>query len=610
MTLITIINKNIDSLIPIIHEFHTIVKKHILIYDESLDEKKLAQKLKSGIEKIQKESVKVELIEVDEDSKNDLSLLQTQLPKKNLFLNATESDLALVVLLSGFVLQNDGSVLAYDRFDNSYNKIDKKGFTNHTIKNNLTLNEYFAYNGYKKLSSNTTNELQKREAQLNFIFKTPQKLFLTMHTLRTQKHKFLDSSFKNALIGLKVIDKKLSFTNEFKGFGTLLEEFIYLKLTKYNFDDIMLGVEVMFDKDLEVYNEFDILAIKNNHIIIVECKWGEPSSANEIIYKLDSVLENFGDDAKGFIVNIQQNFNHFSEKNEFVKKLFSKRAYSRATYNNLEIYNDYLFNEAVFEELLQEFLLIERLYNKRVKNQAVFLLGGYDLEMVEIKKLLQIYEKPFIDKKLSWGAKLSFYQEIFNKKTHYYGIELIEDIQPPQNYIAIDHHNNTQKKKSSLEQIADILHVELSRYQKLVALNDSGYISAMKAFGATEVEIELIRQKDREAQGVTHEDEILAEISIENGKKANNIFVVEAQTPHFSAIVDRLYEKEENILIYTITKLIYYGKGIEFLVKKYKKDILKQKAYYGGNFGFFGLAEKKYLPEEIEKIKKEILSLL
>jgi hypothetical protein len=230
--------------------------------------------------------------------------------------------------------------------------------------------------------------------------------------------------------------------------------------------------------------------------------------------------------------------------------------------------------------------------------------------MVEIKKLLQKHEKPFIDKKLSWGAKLSFYQEIFNKKTHYYGIELLEDIPLPKNYISIDHHNDAQNKKSSLEQVAQLLHVELSRYQKLVALNDSGYIPAMKAFGATEVEIALIRQKDREAQGVTQEDEILAEISIENGKKTNNIFVVEAQTPHFSAIVDRLYEKEKNILIYTTTKLVYYGEGIEFLVKKYHKDITKQKAYYGGDFGFFGLAEKKYLPEKVEKIKKEILSLI
>ena len=50
----------------------------------------------------------------------------------------------------------------------------------------------------------------------------------------------------------------------------------------------------------------------------------------------------------------------------------------------------------------------------------------------------------------------------------------------------------------------------------------------MKKFGATDVEIELIRLKDRESQGVTSEDEILAEISIDNAKKVANILVVEA----------------------------------------------------------------------------------
>ena len=612
MVLVTVINKNLDSLIPIIFEFRKKITKHILVYDEAYKEKKIAKKLKHGIKEIEKlhnKKIDIELIEVDEDSKNDIVHIEKKLNQydEKLYLNATHSDLSLVVVLSGFILQNGGSVFAYDSFDNSYNEIDKKGFQNHTIQNNLKLQEYFLYNSYTKISANKTEHLKAREASLNYIFKTPQKLFLNHHILRTKQVKYIEKHFKEALISLNIIDNKLNFTKEHKGFGTLFEEFIYLKLQQYNFDDIMLGVEVMFDDNLEILNEFDILAIKNNHIIVVECKWGNPSTANEVIYKLDSIMENFGIDAKGFIVNIQQNFDYYSDDHNFVKKIFSKKSHSRATYNNLEIYNDYLFNESSFNELIYEFLEVHLKEHKKMKDQSVFLLGGCDLEMIEIKKLLTQHSQPFVDKKLLWGAKLSFYADILNDKTTYYGVELVEDITPPKNYITIDHHNQLQEKESSLEQIAKILDVELSRYQKLVALNDSGYIPAMEKFGATEVEIALIREKDRESQGAKQEDELLAQISIENAQKIDNIFVVEAQTPYFSTIVDKLYAKEKNILIYNNSKLVYYGAGIKKLVNIYKKDIKKKRAYYGGNYGFFGFASKTYNLENILTLKTDIL---
>jgi len=69
-------------------------------------------------------------------------------------------------------------------------------------------------------------------------------------------------------------------------------------------------------------NELDIMAIKENHIFMIECKLGNLLEPNEVIYKLDSVLENFGEDAKGLIVNIQPNLDYFSKTNVAVKKLF------------------------------------------------------------------------------------------------------------------------------------------------------------------------------------------------------------------------------------------------------------------------------------------------
>ena len=74
-------------------------------------------------------------------------------------------------------------------------------------------------------------------------------------------------------------------------------------------------------------------------------------------------------------------------------------------------------------------------------NEYVFLLGGYDLEMVEIRKILESNKLTISPKNLTWGAKLSSYRDEFNDTTTFIGIELTRDIGPPAKYIEIDHHN-------------------------------------------------------------------------------------------------------------------------------------------------------------------------
>jgi hypothetical protein len=166
MTLVTIINQDLHTLIPIIFEFKKNIKKHILVYDEAKLEKKLTKKLKKGIQKVNKLynlTQDIELIEVDEDSKDDMLKLQNKLKtnQSKLYLNASHSDIALIVVLSGYILQNDGIILSYDKFDNTYNKINKNGFTNHKIKNNLILDEYFYFMGYIKLKQKNMKIFQK-----------------------------------------------------------------------------------------------------------------------------------------------------------------------------------------------------------------------------------------------------------------------------------------------------------------------------------------------------------------------------------------------------------------------------------------------------------------
>ena len=74
----------------------------------------------------------------------------------------------------------------------------------------------------------------------------------------------------------------------------------------------------------------------------------------------------------------------------------------------------------------------------------LFLLGGLDLEMQAIRQLLIEQHCPFEDAALSWSnARLSAYRSVLDTTdaVHIYGIELRSDVQPPDNYKLIDHHN-------------------------------------------------------------------------------------------------------------------------------------------------------------------------
>ncbi len=143
----------------------------------------------------------------------------------------------------------------------------------------------------------------------------------------------------------------------------------------------------------------------------------------------------------------------------------------------------------------------------------IFLLGGHDLEMIEIRKILSSNNILCVDNNLQWdNVRISQYKNVLNDHDYFVGIELQTDIEPPNQYLLIDHHNENAGKPSAIEQVAALLNIQLTRDQQLIAANDRGYIPAMLEMSATPDEIADIRRRDREAQGVTEEDERLAEL--------------------------------------------------------------------------------------------------
>lgn len=247
----------------------------------------------------------------------------------------------------------------------------------------------------------------------------------------------------------------------------------------------------------------------------------------------------------------------------------------------------------------------------------LFLLGGYDLEMVTIRDILEERRITSADRQLQWdNACLSFYKEELDlygeagSPWRIFGIELREDIPAPANYTRIDHHNQYAVLPSALEQVMELLRLPLDRYQRLVAANDKGYIPGMRALGATAEEISSIRHADRKAQGVTGEEEGFAELAITvNREDLGDLIVIHALSSRFSPICDRLFPYR-HLLIYTDEEWVYYGEGLSGIKAVFTDDLLQGKIYSGGgDKGYVGTVRGIYSPGKICEMVEQIKNI-
>ena len=238
--------------------------------------------------------------------------------------------------------------------------------------------------------------------------------------------------------------------------------------------------------------------------------------------------------------------------------------------------------------------------------KKLFLLGGHDLEMLEITEILKSQTQQYKDKELRWGAKLSDYKEFLDFEGTIYGIELEEDIAVPENYIAIDHHGKNDAKQSSLEQVAELLNIKLSRTQQLIAANDSRYIDGMKSLCASQEEIDEIRRRDIEAQRIDPLEIKKAKDSFENAKKENNNFIF-SKSQFFSPLSDLAYYEFGNYVIYDDSKVIFYRYQKKEILDFFAAQNIDEKNYYygGGDFGFIGIKEGIFNKEKIENLLEE-----
>lgn len=183
-----------------------------------------------------------------------------------------------------------------------------------------------------------------------------------------------------------------------------------------------------------------------------------------------------------------------------------------------------------------------------------FFLGGYDLEMVVIGRMVRqaLGRTHVLDKRLGWGAEAAAYgAEIATARAAGQTPVLIElatteaERSAWPEAVLVDHHGPRAGEPTSLEQVHRLLGAAAprwSRWHTLVAANDRGHVQAMQAVGAGLVQMRRVRAADRCAQGITAAEEAAGALALAEAERVCGGEVLLVHLPHgrTATVADRL----------------------------------------------------------------------
>ena len=154
----------------------------------------------------------------------------------------------------------------------------------------MDIKTHLMLKGYKVISTGSKMEAFKRKNQILKICEDLETLQGLASEIQNKRIKDVKgyTELKNLLIEIDKIED-VSFIQ-----GGIFEEYIYWLIEdNFEFDQVMFKVKVEFAEN--VFNEFDILMIKDNHLHVVECKLRKFVPGEEYVYKLDSVIDYLDD---------------------------------------------------------------------------------------------------------------------------------------------------------------------------------------------------------------------------------------------------------------------------------------------------------------------------
>lgn len=309
MILISILDDQDSSIIPVSYEFKEKLDKHIIIYDpKKCDKGNIERIIKAQKEHFfRNDGSKPEIleIEVDENSYESMldgfeSIKEETENMEYVYLNPSGRLHSIAIVLTPKLLETGAKVIAYDRYSNSYNLHTSTGVTYHTIKNSIRdIRIHLNLKGYTVLDYCQKRELESRKESILSLTKNLTGFKTFSEQLQRKKPEDIEGfdSYKQKLQSIGKLNDK--------GFvqGKVFEEYIYhLLCDNFNFDDVMTGV--LIEVGDGVRNELDILMLKDNHLHTIECKLVNGLDGEHFVYKTDLVSEYLDDDGKAMILSI------------------------------------------------------------------------------------------------------------------------------------------------------------------------------------------------------------------------------------------------------------------------------------------------------------------
>lgn len=258
-----------------------------------------------------------------------------------------------------------------------------------------------------------------------------------------------------------------------------------------------------------------------------------------------------------------------------------------------------------------------------MNNQILVVTPINDGEAVQIAKILKDKNVKTLITKQGWGASWDNLEpeikkeieELKNKNFKIFGVELQGSA--PEGVENIDHHrydgDDRTNEFSSLEQVAKLVGHRLSLFEEFISANDKGFIPAMLALAKTknlsEKEtqklINKVRLQDRAAQGITPEQEEIAEKAIQEAEVSDLLTVVHMAHSKTATVCDRLYGGYKNLLVISDDGEVNFF-GSREVIKKLS-DLVKG-SWSGGdlehNNGFW-----EGYPQDLD-VEKEVKKLL
>jgi hypothetical protein len=322
MTLVSVVGNFFSSVAPVFYHFFDEIDTHIIIADDSKRDSRYARKFKEGVKNFcleKNKNLRQIFITIDEDSNSAINKACESVIKHangEVLINISDGLASVHTIMTQKLLPLGVKFISYDIFDNEFHILSKEGIKERKKAKPMNIKDHFTLKGVEVLSMNDLDFAHKNERYIKEIFENHHREYREFKYCLTVGKNPSAHSYPN--IHRCLISMNRSFNSDYQFLtGGLFEYYVYLQLKDYDFDDLAVGMKV---SDNEVRNEYDVLAIKDNHLNIIECKHKRKTfNAESVLYKYAALKRMVDYDSKVVIVSLD---NYVKDSHKQRAKMF------------------------------------------------------------------------------------------------------------------------------------------------------------------------------------------------------------------------------------------------------------------------------------------------